>query len=311
MAYYSGTASSLTALKNALLTHAQADGWTLTVDVLSKAGVYFQIGLTSTSITCLGCESNAVANPAPDIVSIGRLFQRSGYPTKEISFPCNYEVFGFAQELYLVVNYDVDRYQWMAFGKSKVPGLVNSGGWCGASVGKYTSTGGGTDTTYVLMGQEFGGDSYGEICPALFWATDFGHYNSRNFWVNHGLDSDGWTWYGSASSNPIGIRHAIPLLGLQPSSWNSETALLPLRAYKQRSSYKSSLVVDLEFARLVRMDNLSPGDILTIGPDKWKVFPWYKKNTAARNASGVSLSSGYTYVDHTGTFGWAIRYEGP
>jgi hypothetical protein len=378
MAYYSGTAGSLTALRNALLTHAVADGWsqsaqtsvtgsistiTLTVtavsvgslnigdvisgagiapgttitalgtgtggtgtytvsvtqtvasttittaaNVLSKNGVFFRIGETATNITCLGGESDVMSNPGPDLVSIGRIFQRTGYPTMEISFPCNYEVFGFDKELYLVVNYDVDRYQWMAFGKSTVPGLVNSGGWCGASVGRFTANGSLADTTYVLMGTEFGGNIYGEIVPALFWTTNAGTSNCRNCWVNHGLDSHGWTWNGSASSNPIGIRHVSTLLGLQPNFWNSDTVLLPIRAYKERPSYRSSLVVDLEFARLIRIDNLSPGDILTIGSDKWKVFPWYIKNSAVRNASGVTSGTG---VSHTGTFGWAIRYEGP
>jgi hypothetical protein len=379
MAYYSGTAGSLTALRNALLTHAVADGWaqsaqtsvtgsisgiTLTVtavsvgslnlgdvisgagiapgttitafgtgtggtgtytvsvlqtvasttittsaNVLSKNGVFFRIGETAKHITCLGCESNLVSNPAPDFVSIGRIYERTGYPTKEISFPCNYEVFGFDKELYLVVNYDVDRYQWMAFGKSTVPGLVNGGGWCGASIGRFVGTGSVADTAYVVMGTEFGGSDFGEIAPALFWVTYADSFHCRNSWVNHGLDSHGWTWNGSASSFPIGIRCAAPLLNLQPSLWNTETVLLPIRAYNERPSFRSSLVADLEFARLIRIDNLSPGDILTIGSDKWKVFPWYKKNATARNASGVT--SGSNGVDHTGTFGWAIRYEGP
>jgi len=381
MAYYTGTAGSLTALRNALLTHAVDDGWsqsaqtsvtgsisgtTLTVTavssgslqigevisgsgivagttittfgtgaggvgtygvsvsqtvasttittvatVLSKNGMFFRIGETAKNVTCLGCESNVVENPAPGVVSVGRIFERSGYTTLEISFPCNYEVFGFAQEIYLVVNYDVDKYQWMAFGKSTVPGLVNSGGWCGATIGAL-ATSSATDTTCILIGTSFGGDRTNTVtfAPALFWYTHPNMGESRNCWVNHGLDSHGWTWNGAPSSSPIGIKHITTLLTLQPSLWNTEAVLLPLRAYKERPSYKTSLVADLQFARLVRIDNLSPGDILTIGSDRWKVFPWYKKNVTVRDASGMNpLTS--TGVSHTGTFGWAIRYEGP
>ena len=158
MAYYSGTASSLADLRTALLTHAVADGWTLTGDVLSKAGVFFQIQVTATNITCLGCESNAVASPAPNVVSIGRIFERTGYTTREISFPCNYDVFGFAEELFLVANYDVDSYQWMAFGKSTVPGLPGQGGWCGATIGAFSVSITSTDPVYINQTDGGGGD---------------------------------------------------------------------------------------------------------------------------------------------------------
>lgn len=311
MSYYSGTASSLSDLRTALLTHAQADGWTLTGDVLSKAGVYFQIQVTADHVTCLGCESNAAANPAPSAVRIGKMWSFSGRTTRLISFPCNYEVFGFAQELYLIVNYDVDRYQWLAFGKSTVPGLVGQGGWCGATVGGAP----GTQLTFYnrdlvlhITPTEGGTDAYSTTpCGALFWQTAGAGLGPRNAWVNHGLDSHGWTWNGAANSLPIGIRHQ-PLIALQPNAWNSEAVLLPIRAYKERPSFKASLVADLANARHVRIDNIAPGDILTIGSDEWRVFPWYMKNVTYRNGT-TDTPTGDT--DHSGTFGWAIRYEGP
>lgn len=310
MSYYSGTASSLAALRTALLAHAQTDGWALTGDVLSKAGVYFQIQVTADHVTCLGCESNAVANPAPSAVRIGKMWSFTGRVTRLISFPCNYEVFGFAQELFLVVNYDVDRYQWMAFGKSTVPGLPGQGGWCGASIGAAP----GTQLSFFnldyvthMTAAAGGTDSYNVICSGLFFQTaGAAATGSRNAWVNHGLDAHGWTWNGSSGSLPIGIR-ASSLLALQPNAWNSEAILLPLRAFKERPSFKASLVADLQYARHVRMDNIAPGDILVIGSDQWKCFPWYRKNVTWRNGS-QDVAGGN--LDHTGTFGWAIKYEG-
>jgi len=304
MAYYSGTAASLTALRTALLTHAQADGWVLAGDVISKAGVYFQVQETATNITCLGCESNAVANPAPDVVSIGRIYDSTTNPIREISFPCNYEVFGFAQELYLIVNYDTDTYQWMAVGKSTVPGLAAQGGWCAATIGAIGTNANpiANPITIVLNGSGDWGSS-----GAAFWKSSLTSVTAApwqlNSWINHGLDGHGWTYNGSIGGAPIGIRHAVPLIGIQPSAWNSESTLLPIRALKERPSFKASLILDLNNARHLRIDNLAPGDILTLGADKWKVFPWYRKDLAARN--------GGTGINHTGTFGWAIRYEGP
>lgn len=313
MGYYSGTAASLTALRTALLTHAVADGWTLTGDVLSKAGVYFQIQETATNITCLGCEDNAVANPAPAVVMIGRIYDVVGQPIREISYPCNYEVFGFGQELYLSVNYDVSLYQWMAFGKTTVPGVPGQGGWCGATVGSTVPNGAASGVYAPIAFAQtaiatFSTPISSALCTAqLFVSHDNATYNGtswRNSWVNHGLDGHGWQ-YGATTSYPsVGLRAISQLLWQQPSAWNSEAALLPIRAWKERPSYKSSLIADLENARLIRLDNLTPGDILIVGSDKWRVLPWYQKNSAVRNGATVP-------ADHTGTFGLAIRYEGP
>lgn len=311
MAYYSGTAASLTALRDALLAHAQADGWVLTGDVLSKAGVYFQIQVTATNITCKGAESNAMLNPAPQPVMIGRIHFYSGKVTREMSFPCNYEVFGFAQELYLVVNYDTSFYQWMAFGKSTVPGLVGNGGWFGATVGgvpagNYYYT----DLIRILATDinSWAGPGDTNLTTAILFGCTSPNYAttadaSRNAWVNANLDANGWYPGVAGSAAHTSMSAISQLLWQQPSAWNSEAALLPIRAWAERPSYKLSMVADLEHARHLRIDNHNPGDILTLGADKWKVFPWYSKDLAARN--------GGTNINHTGTFGWAIRYQGP
>lgn len=316
MAYYSGTASSLADLRTALLTHAQTDGWTLTGDVLSKAGVYFRIQVTATLITCLGCESNAVANPAPNVVSIGRLYERSGQPTREISFPCSYEVFGFAQELYLVVNYDVEKYQWLAFGKSTVPGLTNPGGWCSAILGStpstYASVTAMAPITFYLSGiNNLDAGIHSTSTPGMpfmsYYPLTTGDNDAvGNSFVNSGLDGHGWLPAASGQNGALNAIAAAPLLWLQPSTWNGECAFAPIRAYKVRPAYKTSLILEMQHARHLRMDNLTPGDVLTLGSEKWKCFPWHVKNTVTRNGGGSNMA-----YDHTGTLGWAIRYEGP
>lgn len=288
MAYYSGTANSITDLKTALLTHAQADGWVLTGDVLSKAGVYFRIQVSGAGMTCLGCTDNAVANPAPNVVQIISL-----------AYPCNYEVFGFAQELYLVVKYDTEYFRWMAFGRSTVPGLPGTGAWCGASFG----TGDYDGLITISPGLE---DSYGRSSSALFWhaaRASTADARGKNNWVHSGLDGNPWAHTVNTSIVPPAPSTMLPLINILPSAWNSESVLMPMREYKVRGSNKISLTADLEHARNLRIDNLTPGDILVIGVAKWKIFPWYKKNAAVRNA-------GYA-VNHSGTYGWAIRYEGP
>lgn len=311
MSYYTGTASSFADLATALKAHAVTDGWVLSGNVLSKAGVFFSITAEVEYVSCMGCESNALLNPAPAPVSIGKLWEGAG-TTRIISFPCTYHVFGFAQELFFVVNYDVSKYQWMAFGKSTVPGLPGQGGWFGASIGDFRASGEsfyGSDYV-VAISPTTGGASYSTTCPALFWATQTDHTAEKAAWVNHGLDGIGWNW-NAGNGTQIGISAIVPLIGMQPSEWNSEPVLLPIRAWKERPDYKISLIVDVENARYIRIDNLAPGDILTIGSDKWKVFPWYIKNSAERNGPVDYSGRVPAELDHTGTFGWAIRYEGP
>jgi len=81
--------------------------------------------------------------------------------------------------------------------------------------------------------------------------------------------------------------------------------LLPIRAYKIRPSSKVSLIGDLENARYMRIDNYAPGEVFNLGAERWKALPWHQKNATPAGRSG---GDGLT---HTGTLGWAIRYEGP
>lgn len=207
----------------------------------------------------------------------------------------------------MVVNYDADAYQWMAMGKSSTPGLAGQGGWCGASIGAFSASSSGTGP--IEISSTGGGTSSFGVnytTAGLFWrhlgsASATSH--AMNSWVNHGLDAHGWKFSADAFGAAIGINYMTKLLTLQPSVWNSEATLLPIRCMKERPAYKSSLIADIENARHIRIDNLSPGDILVLGSDQWKVFPWYRKNIIVRD--------GGTSIDHTGTFGWAIRYQGP
>ena len=69
----------------------------------------------------------------------------------------------------------------------------------------------------------------------------------------------------------------------------------------QRSSGGLSILNSLNNARLLRIDNHESKTLVTFGSDQWKVFPWLRRNTEERGA--------VTSVNHSGTFGFAIRYE--
>ncbi len=176
--------------------------------------------------------------------------------------------------------------------------------WCGASVAAVPVTKPAIAPIYITS--TGGGDVVNNAnnTAALFWGDSGSAYaTARNCFVHSDLDSQGWWFDQSAGTVQAGVKLSAPLLALLPNSWNNEAVLLPLRAYKARPSSKISLIADLANARLTRVDNYTPGEIIAIGSDRWKIYPWFRKDSGARDG-GVELA-------HTGTFGWAIRYEGP
>lgn len=115
--------------------------------------------------------------------------------------------------------------------------------------------------------------------------------------INHGLDGvDTWTPQASA------LATLLPLAARQPNAWNGEAMLLPIEPVVKRSSNKIARVGSLGHARFIRIDNIVPEDIITLGTDHWKVYPFLRKNAAVRD--------GGLDANHSGTFGWAVRYDG-
>lgn len=309
MAYYTGSANSLTELRQALIDACVAEGWTWnsSEQVLHKGALYANLTISSIGLNLLG-RTGLTSGPAPNAVRIGQIYGRAGFPTLEVTWPASYEIFAFTGEIYLVVNYSIDRYQWLAFGQSTVSSLAGSGMWVAGSLGStlvgFVSGGGDAPINISATG---GGDQggYQQTSCALFWGAAFaGRPQCMNYWVHSGLDGHGWALTSDGSiSLPLGVLPLTPLPALLPNSWNSEAVLLPCRCWKVRPSNKVSLVVDLAHARTTRIDNYMPGEVVELGGDRWKMFPWHRRNIAVRN--------GGRGLDHTGSFGWAIRYEGP
>lgn len=297
MSYYTGSAADLEALRTALTAACVTEGWALDGEVLHKGDVHVRLQLSSPYLTILGGTGidgdNNLTGSAPNISRIGSVAGAA------LAYPVTYEIFIHASpdEVYFVVNTNVDQYHWLAFGLSSVEGLPGTGVWFGASRGANSQ-----QNIYMDSGgNPASGLPSGECVPALFWheatSGDSSVIESR---IQHGVDGNSWNL--NTSSYALSAFFMSVLLDTQPNAWNDDAVLLPIRAYVPRASNKVSLVLDTAHARMLRIDYLDPGEVITLGADKWKIFPWYRKNTGSR-----SLSSG---SNHTGTFGWAIRYDG-
>lgn len=297
MAYVNGSASSLEGLQQSLFDACTANGWALSGSVLHKGNAYVQILVQSGFLTIQGGigidGSNALTGPGPFFSRIGALGGQA------LTWPLAYEVFigTVPEEVYLVVNYNVDFFQYLAFGLSSVSGIPGTGAWYSASV---------TQTSQYVSIFPYGGAQPGynqSAPPALFHLTNSDSAGVlQNSFIHHGFDSA--TWSGSLYSNSANaINAAQPHMQRLPNAWNSEGVLLPIQVHVWRPESKVSLVADFAHSRYTRVDNYNPGQIITLGPDRWKVFPWYRKNLTARD--------GGSGITHSGSMGWAVRYDGP
>jgi len=293
MPYVTGIANDLTALRAALFNACTDNGWTLSGDVLHKDAVYVRVQVGASYLSFLGGTGIDGSN---NLIGAGPFEKRIAGIISNLSWPMTYEVFIGSEpdEIYFVCNYNVDLYIWAAFGQSSVQGLSGTGAWYAGSsdTSVYNGTIGITSTTVSSQA----------ICPALFWGNA-GYQAQTSSYIHHGIDGRTWST-GVAADLASAMLLSSVLQDVLPNAWNGESMLLPIQACVRRASGgTTSLAADLAHARYMRIDNHVPGDIITLGPDRWKVFPWFKKNTAARN--------GGSSIDHTGTFGWAIRYGGP
>ena len=119
--------------------------------------------------------------------------------------------------------------------------------------------------------------------------------------TNLHAELDGLIWNSTCHLGNTNICN----LARSPNTYNSQTHLVPVSIYINYASTYQGYIGQVEHVRYLRNDNYEVGDIITIGTDKWKVFPVWKKDITAR--------AGYpfTNVAQTGTLAYAVRYDGP
>ena len=328
MAYYSGTAATGTGLVDAINAACVANGWTLTGTILSKGAAYVQ--LTSTYQQWVsgtqfytgwmvdarggtGATAGALTGATPYAVRIGGI---NSYQYTAVLRPMNYpvtyaiHVFTDPDEVYVVVNHDVDMYSHLMFGVSDMASEVGGTGlwlhglfsaavlWC-----------------YGFMVNPNGADgvAYGNNQESGFAGGLFSRLNTNsvaqspayrylNNYMHHAINGVAeWT---TNQDQPRALAAHAPILSRTPSLFNNNAPLLPVQGYMMRPDNMVSLVVNLKHIRYMRNDDYAPEQVFNVGPDVWKSYPWLQKNMAARDGGGAGNS-------HSGTLAYAIRYDGP
>lgn len=317
MAYLSGSANSLADLLTAIRNACTANGYTLTGNVLSKGTLYVYLQVSGSELRIqggTGISGSALTGTGPQYARIA-----SNTTINAMTFPVTYHIHinTSPDEVYVLINYNAIYWNFIAFGKSDHPGLAAGGGtgnWYGATHGQTTVLRGA-----ITIGADAGGGGFQSSGPTgcitaggLFngtggWTTN--NY-STNCHIHSGLNpSGGWndvTGGSGGENTPYyvqGIRFQQPLIEYLPNAWNQQSVLVPITVMSKAASNKQQVVAELRHSRYMRNDFYNDLDIIEIGADKWRVYPFYRKNIAARN--------GGANIDHSGTFALAVRYDGP
>lgn len=302
MAYQTGSINSFADALSTIKTFLQANGWSWSEadSTIYKGSIFINL---TTSATRLEARGRLTVNGATSgYVAIGPFNSNNASYTYPVTFPATYYMFLVDDEFYFVVNYDVSRFQYLCFGKSTIDLSVSGG------VGTYFSA---TNPAFTIPNynrpintdangtQNFVGSSNTTAAAPFYASFSYNGNGSMADFVHSGLSADAWSVRHPSTYESVGNKHIGTLSAVQPNAWNGESILMPIRSYKPVLESKISLVLDLQHARHCRIDNLNPAEIISIGPDNWQVFPYHRKDVVNRNG-------GYG-IDHTGTFGWAIR----
>ncbi|MDH1766249.1 hypothetical protein N5D37_11370 [Comamonas aquatica] len=308
MSYFTGSANSYEELRDAIKAACVLKGWTdQGGGLVSHGGLYVNLqhnangvlAYVGTGITA-GALTGGVAGSG---ARLGKISPGSRFPV--VTWPATYHLFIHENpdEVYVVLNFNVDHHYWMCFGASDIPGLGGSGNWyAGCAVPTYSWGSYGDSQHSYSMTESTGANGYsGGSGP--WWHTSFFSDGLGAGAAGHGIHVgiDGIEWTSLLGSSAVGFCTAQRFLnGLPqgPNPWNGEAVLHPISVFMARASSKVSLVLQKRHARYVRIDNYEPGQLITLGHEQWKVFPFAKKNATSRNST----------PSDSGTFGWAIRY---
>lgn len=295
MPYLTGTANSFNDLLTALQNACTANGYALNGNVLSKGTLFTEVTYVNQAYPALRVQggtgqSGGVLSGRSDTQAAQMGIATTGgtLGANAFTFPVNYyiHILTNPDEVYLVVNLNGTQYQYVAFGQSSVGGLVGTGNWYAGSAPAQNQASGGVDIHNIG-----GFMQSGSINAGLFQGLS-GYPGSQNGAVDHELDSATWNLGGAGAWPDV-----FALLSNTPSSWNGESVLVPVTVYAQRPSNLITCVAELGHARFVMLNNLQDQQIITLGSDKWKVYPWWMRS--------VGTNTG------TGTYGHAFRYDGP
>lgn len=314
MAFVTGVANSYADIAAALVSACTANGWTLTGSILHRGDCHITHTVFANRIEfrCgIGMSGGVLVSPNPNPTDRYRVNTLLTMVKSEltVNWPATYYIAVVEDEVYLDVNINGDAWLNGGFGISPIDGgYTGAGVWMSWAMydnfgGNGTPGGGGSDLRWPSgdIGSQTGG-AFNQ--PAIGLFNSNGRANSYVY--HNALGTPQW------SGQDPGSRSAYAYPGFRSrwgaenpaANWNNAAGLFPIQPAIPHDNNKLCIVAELKHARYFRIDNNNPGDVITFGAEKWKVYPWYRKNSSIRTPNNASNQN------HSGTFAHAIRYDG-
>ncbi len=323
MAYETGTTTGFSDLVTRIETFAVANGWTKTGNVIHKGDVYVKMSVDFAYISSVnrywikleggtGVSAGELTGATPAGVKL------SEYPilTEKVSLPATYHIFSHVSPdfLLVVLNANTTDVQWLTFGSMEKYGTWNGGTYIGAPFNDAFKGETTWNHSFTTIGLEHGATDWSNGCGLWMGALHQYTYNNPAHRTYYGsmmlrcdleanIDASGWltnsyhTGYYPpsypASFNGSALQHEQPYY--QPNTFNNQTTLTPVVVTLLRPSQKISIIGNPVHVRYINMKYFNMGDIITLGTDKWMVFPHYQLDA----------------TDPVKCLGFAVKYDGP
>lgn len=322
MAFFAGTANSVNDVYSALINACKANGWVLNNGILSNGKCFAKPFLNDGTIVLhagTGQSGSTLIN-SPQLLSASSNWVEY-YPdlmvslsaiNTTIAYPLTYYIHVLTKpdEVYLFINHSIESWSYIAFGQSPTANLTGTGTW-------YSGTGIGKNN---LPDRAVSNNPNGHAGCGLFNFTEssgatVNFYQVVHSFFHHGIADMPYEW-SITGTEGIGSRNTqswkglpsqasatltlMPLLTREPSQWNSGSSLLPIQPSIARPDNRRYIVGNLGHARYLRLDYINPGQIVTLGNEKWRCYPWLKKKLANFQSDDKT---------HSSTYGVAIRYD--
>lgn len=308
MAWQAGMVSSAADLVAAIRAFAVDHGWTLVGNVLSKGDAYVAITAPSASELRIRGARGGVFSGVDQCPRYSRIYLTSWPSSAEI------QLFAFdgPDTVWCVMRTSATDYMHLGFGMIQKYGTWGGGQWFHAQ--HTPSSADGSVCSLIDGSQQPNYSDAAKEC-GLFWSPQ-----QRNGWDGAYTENAasslhcelrGYVWEPPTGPTGIGVHCPTilsPIHKTNPNVFNGQTVLTPFQLFLQNTDGHFMSVGHVGHLRFVRLTNYNPGDVVTIASDRWRVFPWFRKDTAFPLGKQAGYSDGSF---STGVLGVAVRYDGP
>lgn len=312
MSYQTGTVASSADLASAIRTFAIANGWATggLNEVVSKGECHVRITSPNSSEVKIESARNGTFS-SPDICPRFSRINLTAWPGS-----ATYHLFAFTNPdtIWCTLNFAVTDYMHLGFGMLQKYGSWVGGQWFHASHTQLSSSKDGGLMSMI----DGGGRGFGTASPAtetgLFWSPEMSESNGGQYIENAAshlhCELRGRIWEPPQSTTGIQI-HVPTVLGpihkYNPNSFNGQTLLTPFQLFLQNTDGHYMAIGHVGHLRFVKLTNYNPGDVIEIGPDRWKLFPWHRKDIVNPDGKRPAAAD---MAWSTGVLGVAVRYDG-